>query len=481
MALMFPRLARNFAKNGYFPTDEPTIERILALTKADKGRINIIDPCAGEGVALAEAAHHLGREQVTAYAVEYNHERAEHARSLLDHCLYSDLMDTMISRQSFGLLWLNPPYGDMTSDAAGVSAYEGTGRKRLEKLFYQRTLPLLQYGGTLVFIIPHYVLDAELSTWLSNHFTDLEIFEAVDKAFKQVVILGKRIRSTERGSSASQKSIRERFTAIGSGTLQADELPVPGASTLCYSVPASPKTVEHFYRISMEPEQFQSEIQRVNGLWSQFGSYFADSGSLPQRQPVRPLSDWHLALTLAAGSISGVLRSSSGKCLVLKGNTHKEKVRKVEHTMDDDGNVTEVLTDIDKFVPVIKAWDMTPGSPTFGTTITISDRPASADSDPTVEAMDEPGRFELGKLVMTPGISELIEDGLNIMPLVKRHAHGDWGDLSQEDWALNQEALADGYSRLFSSYTIEQGSESRIWIITEADRSSTTILLPSEY
>lgn len=50
MALMFPRLARNFARNGYFPTDEVTLERALqALAPAPTGRMRICDPCAGEG------------------------------------------------------------------------------------------------------------------------------------------------------------------------------------------------------------------------------------------------------------------------------------------------------------------------------------------------------------------------------------------------------------------------------------------------
>lgn len=67
MALMFPRLARNFARNGYFPTDEVTLERALqALAPAPSGRMRICDPCAGEGVALAEAAHILGRDKVQA-------------------------------------------------------------------------------------------------------------------------------------------------------------------------------------------------------------------------------------------------------------------------------------------------------------------------------------------------------------------------------------------------------------------------------
>ncbi|MEW0205970.1 class I SAM-dependent methyltransferase, partial [Escherichia coli] len=56
MALMFPRLARNFAKNGYYPTDESTLERALSALAPSDGPMCILDPCAGEGVAIAEAA-----------------------------------------------------------------------------------------------------------------------------------------------------------------------------------------------------------------------------------------------------------------------------------------------------------------------------------------------------------------------------------------------------------------------------------------
>ncbi|VFT10029.1 O-methyl transferase family protein [Pseudomonas aeruginosa] len=102
MALMFPRLARNFAKNGYYPTDEPTLERALNALMPSDGPMCILDPCAGEGVAIAEAAYALGRDQAKAFAVEFDAERARHARGLVDHCLHADLMDTMVSKQSFG-------------------------------------------------------------------------------------------------------------------------------------------------------------------------------------------------------------------------------------------------------------------------------------------------------------------------------------------------------------------------------------------
>lgn len=485
MALMFPRLARNFARNGYYPTDETTLERVLqALEPAPTGTMRILDPCAGEGVALAEAAHALGRERVEAFAVEYDRERAEHARSLLDRVLHGDLMDTLIGRQSFGLLWLNPPYGDLVADHAGASQYQGSGRRRLEKLFYQRTLPLLQYGGVLVFIVPHYVLDDELTGWLCNHFTALRIYAAADPTFKQVVIFGIRIRRQDLAKPREVATVRDRLQAIGAGQETAEELPACW-SWEPYRVLAATRELEHFYRVSLEPEQFAQEVQRLRGLWSDFTLHFGQSGVQP-RPPVRELSRWHLALALAAGAISGVVRSRSGRVLVLKGDTYKDKVRKTEFTEDEDGNVSEVRILTDRFVPIIRAWEMTPGSAHLGRVLTISSSGPQPE-EPTAPPVATPSssspapRFEPGRLVQTRAVHDLVARGLlDPLPYLQRHLAGDWGELCEEDRRSNQQALKQG-DRLFSNYDIEAGDESRLWIITEADRSATTVLLPSDY
>ncbi len=368
MALMFPRLARNFVKNGYYPTDEATLERSLAALAPSHGNMVIIDPCAGEGVAIAEAAHALGRSAVTAYAVEFDAERAQHAAGLVDRCLHADLMDSLISRQSFGLMWLNPPYGDLNRDLDGNIGYQGQGRARLEKLFYQRTLPLLQYGGVLVFIVPHYVLDAELVGWLTRHFADLRVFRAVETKFKQVVIFGRRIRQRDVPTD-NAKPIRALMLSIGHGDVQADELPAEWPY-LSYVVPSVQAPPEHFYRVSMEPDQFAAEVQRLQGQWPLLDVHFG-SGQQAPRRPARALSEWHLALALAAGAISGVVRSKTGKVLVVKGDTHKEKTQIKEYTERDDGSIAETRILTDKFVPVIRAWDMTPGSATCGQVLTI--------------------------------------------------------------------------------------------------------------
>ncbi|WP_025806367.1 DUF6094 domain-containing protein [Pseudomonas chlororaphis] len=368
MALMFPRLARNFAKAGYYPTDEATLERTLNALAPAAGPLCIIDPCAGEGAAIAEAAHTLGREQVQAYAVEYDAERAEHARQLVDHCIQGDLMDTIISRQAFGLMWLNPPYGDLAKDANGNLGYQGQGRPRLEKLFYQRCLPLLQYDGLLVFIVPYSVLDAELVGWLTRHFVDLRIYRAVETQFKQVVIYGRRVRQRDQSTDAS-RSARAQLLQIGQGLLEAQELPSAWPFQP-YVVPASLSEPEHFYRVTMEPGQFADEIHRLQGLWPSIDTYLgASQQSL--RPPARALSQWHLALALAAGAISGVVQSKAGRVLVVKGDTHKEKSLTREYTERDDGSVAETRILTDRFIPVIRAWDMTPGSATHGQVLTI--------------------------------------------------------------------------------------------------------------
>lgn len=87
--------------------------------------------------------------------------------------------------------------------------------------------------------------------------------------------------------------------------------------------------------------------------------------------------------------------------------------------------------------------------------------------------------FPLGDLVATPGaLSVLEKNGVVPMRLISRHMKGDWGDVPPDDAVVNTDALRIR-ARLLSSYALPDGA--RIWIITEADRSATTLLLPEEY
>tara|TARA_R110000868_G_scaffold93618_2_gene258936 strand:- start:13023 stop:13310 length:288 start_codon:yes stop_codon:yes gene_type:complete len=87
--------------------------------------------------------------------------------------------------------------------------------------------------------------------------------------------------------------------------------------------------------------------------------------------------------------------------------------------------------------------------------------------------------FQLGRTVATHGALEVLQK-TNQSPLefYERHQHGDWSELCSEDKEANELALKNG-DRIFSVYHLND--KTKIWIITEADRSATTILLPEEY
>jgi hypothetical protein len=87
--------------------------------------------------------------------------------------------------------------------------------------------------------------------------------------------------------------------------------------------------------------------------------------------------------------------------------------------------------------------------------------------------------FPLGHIVATPGALEALRKAKqHPAEFLARHARGDWGDLSADDAAENQSSLEQN-GRLLSSYGTATGG--KLWIITEYDRSATTLLLPEEY
>ena len=94
-------------------------------------------------------------------------------------------------------------------------------------------------------------------------------------------------------------------------------------------------------------------------------------------------------------------------------------------------------------------------------------------------------QFRLGQTVATPGaLAALERAGEAALPLLARHQRGDWGDVCAGDKKLNDEAVAhegdpERQGRVLSAYRTRLGDH--VWIITEADRSSTCVLLPEEY
>ena len=88
-------------------------------------------------------------------------------------------------------------------------------------------------------------------------------------------------------------------------------------------------------------------------------------------------------------------------------------------------------------------------------------------------------KFQPGQIVATPGALDAFEaSGESPLAFLERHLAGDWGELDEHDTRENELSLQHGW-RILSAYTLNTGV--KVWVITEADRSATTFLLPDEY
>jgi hypothetical protein len=356
MSLIFSRLAHNFIKNGYFPTDEATLGRTLQALEIDGTELRVLDPCCGEGTALAEVKHHLEQcgASVSSYGVEFDAERAWHAKKILDSVAHCDVNDVFISARSQGLLFLNPPYGDVVSDKASTG--DRDRGDRLEKVFYRKAVSWLQFGGVMVLIVPYYVLDKEFAGMIARHFDQVQVFMAPEARFKQCVVFG-----VKRRAESINLQAQKVLESCGAGQLP-PVLPEDWQGAQ-YLVPQAREKDARFSSIRIDAPQLEAELTRLHQhtLWSQFDRHFCVSGVTPRR-PLRALSDWHLALALAAGQISGVVESSGGRRLLIKGDTFKERTQSTTFETRDNGAISEIVTLTDKFVPVINGIDFTEGA-----------------------------------------------------------------------------------------------------------------------
>ena len=107
----------------------------------------------------------------------------------------------------------------------------------------------------------------------------------------------------------------------------------------------------------------------------------------------------------------------------------------------------------------------------------FANRQPSETPDPAPRPKTVPARFQLGRLYITCGAVEQISDE-DVQTALWRHVRGDWGELSPADQRENEVSVAQGF-RILSAYQDRHGT--KFWIITEADRSATTVLLPEEY
>lgn len=353
--LMHPRVAHNYAKQGYYPTDDGTLRGIDHLLARSEQPLKFLDPCCGCGDALVYLARGERFPFATCYGIEDDVERAALARQKIRQLLQGDALDSKVTTGAADVLFLNPPYGWSLRDSEA-----GEKSEKLEHRFLRHFYPALHAGGLLIYIVPEYSVDKDCLGWLQARFEDIGVWAAATDRFKQIVIVAKK----RAMPGAADKALRTRFERWQSGE---EAWPVLPDQPLDRYVTSDNNKALHMQVTDLDVAGVTAVLAEYGGLWQDFNTRFGVSDSGMAIRPVHDLTDWHTSLLIASGIVSGLVDNGRQRLLV-KGRTVKMKtVRKRE---DENGEIV-AEEHRDRFETVIKAIDLTPGAPTYGDILII--------------------------------------------------------------------------------------------------------------
>jgi hypothetical protein len=318
-------------KMGHYPTPPRVVELIRNYLAFPPGQFSSLDPCCGEGEALAGLI--AGTSAIT-YGVELDHQRAEESKSRLHHVLRCGIEETRIQHRSCSLLLLNPPYDELTLEEEA-----NTKTERQERAFFRMTVPYLNPGGVLVYIIPQNRLDKAIARLLASRLEHIHVLRFPDPEygdFRQIIVFG--VRKTDNNL--------DEHEALRLPNIPKIELSAPSdKAEMAYPVPASgPLTL--FRSILVDPEELEKHMAQ-SALWKRFAALTTRSELLMPRPPL-PLHSGHLGLLVAAGKLDGIMGTGEDSHLV------KGSVRKITTVLQEiKGEVLEER-ELDRYVVSIK-------------------------------------------------------------------------------------------------------------------------------
>jgi hypothetical protein len=354
----------SIAVGGYFPTPDRVVGLITELLRVPKGdygrsvRVNVVDPCAGDGAAAFGVAQAIGAKggDASVYAVELEHTRhaalQERARKAGwrdgDNALHGDafLVDVRKAENGAHLLYLNPPY-----DLDPVHA-------RLEERFLSRFTSLLDKdGGLLVFVVPHYALAASAAT-LALEYDVVSEADGIGcyrfpdpewSAFKQVVLFARKVPARLEPDPAIVAQVERWASSVA-------DCPVLGDTTAPETIDVLGESWASHMTWKLEQFDVAGVLARVRP-WTSRARPGTPGALVPHvlsELPVRDLSfrsyplatpprPAHIAAGIASGLFNGRRVSAPGKPdLLVKGVFDKE-YKTIEEKKNKDGETTGVV------------------------------------------------------------------------------------------------------------------------------------------
>jgi hypothetical protein len=497
-AAVIGRLMKH-VKMGYYPTDLEHAKHLVRGIEFPEGiTTNLFDPCCGCGLALRTLAE--GNNCYT-YGVELDGHRSEEALTRLHRVGFGSYFQSRISNEAFHLMLLNPPYLSVMT--------EGGLNTRSEKKFLVNSLTHLIYGGLIIYIIPYYRLTADICRILCDNFDDLSVWKFMGdefKRFKQVAVMGIR-RKRQDGS--------DMVSSLASLALEPDNIPllmdIPDNR---YQLPPITKKVELFKGAEFNVVELAEQLHKSTSFSKLFEKNKLDSSA---KRPLLPLNLGQVGLIGGSGLINGLVDCDTPH--IIKGRIVKDNKVNIEENINNRGDVTsttvyetrsnkmifnlltpqgflslsdysDIGMNIDTNVNEYKgerSMETTSVRLNEESNFEVIYEPESifddyANTITVYESEDNEAdkvglRIPLGRMVITPNANNTLS-GMEINAAIARHRSGDWGEVGKSDWKANNDAVKEG-ERVLSVYTGKGGD--KFWIITEADRSYTTVLMPNDY
>lgn len=284
------------AKGGFYPTPPNEMELILKRIKAKEGAtVTLLDPCAGEGLALRQIQDHLtntGTNSIT-YGIELEKSRAKKAKKVLDNVLACGYEDVRMSHRAFSFMYLNPPFG----------VFQG---ERLEKMFFRDlTKPntYLTEGSLVVLNMPQHVLYS-MANLIAQRLEKVRVYRFTDKNFpvyKQIILYGYR-RKGRLGKDETLKRKLETLAYVSPEyipTLETEDW-----DEVQYNIPESEREVSLFDTNFVEAEDIIRSMKEVNVMEKvNFKISNPKLESIKSKNPAMPLKTTHMATAIASGAV----------------------------------------------------------------------------------------------------------------------------------------------------------------------------------
>jgi predicted RNA methylase len=313
------------ARCNYYPLPDREAELIRSCLSFPDQPFSALDPCAGEGRAMAITT---GSSQAVTYGIELDSYRAEAAAKVLDEVVQGDALSAHARVESFGLIYANPPFD---------AEFGESGNQRLEVLFLSHFARWLVPGGVLVYVLPAQQL-AGCANVLASHFRDIHVLRLASPEcvlYEQVVVFAI-ARSRRERDRARDSEISFSRNHLVSTSRQYEMLPILSERRVELRVPPTGPAEVTYTGLPFDAIE---DMLPTSPAYRQVAQILDPQPISLNTRPLTPLHKGHIGLLSTAGLLNG--RFGSGDRLHVAAWKTKKRVIRTEDTEDEKTIIRE--------------------------------------------------------------------------------------------------------------------------------------------